>query len=288
MLMALFWKLRDLFPKFRNKIKRSLLGIPVFNEQDGSSDSQITFYVGDLRKLRNNEKLLSRFRRRYDYREILEHVSFKQGRSYIERIEKLHGKDAEALIQRNKGNDLYGNPITFKYGKLGRLSPTTLRYIATALEIDAQIGISSHDKVAEIGVGYGGQAAVISRTFDIESYTMFDLPEVFSLTARYLVGIQSDLKPSYCTLKDDFGFFDLAISNYAFSELSRDLQESYLEKVLLRSKKGYMIMNTGRSNFTGRSNGKLTMLDLLSRIPNAQMKEEVPKTGPDNYVIFWN
>jgi hypothetical protein len=53
--------------------------------------------------------------------------------------------------------------------------------------------------------------------------------------------------------------YDLVISNYAFSELPRDVQINYVKSVLAPSKRGYLTMNSGRSDWTGRSAGKLTL-----------------------------
>ena len=81
--------------------------------------------------------------------------------------------------------------------------------------------------------------------------------------------------------------WDLVISNYAFSELPRKLQEIYIDKVLLKSQRGYLIMNSGRENFTNRSVGKLNLKELQDLLPSFEVLEEMPKTGPDNYVIIW-
>ena len=81
--------------------------------------------------------------------------------------------------------------------------------------------------------------------------------------------------------------WDLAISNYAFSELPRDLQKEYIIKVLGKSQRGYMIMNSGLKNETGRSNGKLTLDELRNLLPKFEVIDEDPNTGPDNYVIVW-
>ncbi len=81
--------------------------------------------------------------------------------------------------------------------------------------------------------------------------------------------------------------YDLTISNYAFSELPYEVQKEYLEKILKKSKRGYMIMNSGRTNFSGRSTGKMTLKELNREIPTLEVREEYPKTGPDNYVLIW-
>ena len=81
--------------------------------------------------------------------------------------------------------------------------------------------------------------------------------------------------------------WDLVISNYAFSELPYLVQEHYIKNVILKSKNGFMIMNSGRTNITGRSTGKHSVSDLLRIIPNSRICEEAPLTGPDNFIIIW-
>jgi hypothetical protein len=81
--------------------------------------------------------------------------------------------------------------------------------------------------------------------------------------------------------------WDLVISNYAFSELPSDLQKIYVEKVLSKSDRGYLVMNSGMTNYSGRSGGKLTLEELRILLPEFQVFKEIPNTGPDNYVIVW-
>lgn len=222
------------------------------------------------------------------YREILEHLGYKEGKKYLEKIESLMPKEEVArLINLNRQNDLFGGPITFRYRGYGNVSPTTLRYISTALEIASKCGVSSNTSIVEIGCGYGGQAAVINRVFGVSDYTGFDLPPVLELIDRYLKGINSSLVIKRGSFEEIDYSWDLAISNYAFSELSRDLQLKYLEEILTKCKSGFMIMNSGATNKTGRSTGKLAVEEIRDFLPNMRTIDEVPLTGPDNYVIVW-
>jgi putative sugar O-methyltransferase len=280
---------RDLFFRLRNKIRRLVLSKTTFNETQGKSDSQVTFYEQQLSWLLNSTKRLSDFRRKYDYREILEHVTYKQGKSYLEQIQKHSPQNYIELIEKNKANDLFGNPYEYQYPGVGRVSPTTLRYISTAIDICETIRLNKESVVAEIGVGYGGQAAIFERMYGIRNYSAFDLPSVIQLSNLYLNRVNSKLKFTSTGLSSDNNTtWDVVISNYAFSELHRDLQLSYIEHVIAKSKSGYMIMNSGRSNITGRSEGKLSLNEIRNYIPNLQVKEEVPLTGPDSYIIYWN
>ena len=280
---------RDLFFRLRNKMRRLILSKTTFNETQGKSDSQVTFYEQQLSRLLKSKKRLSDFRRKYDYREILEHVTYTQGKSYLEQIQEYSPQNYIELIEKNKANDLFGNPYEYQYPGVGRVSPTTLRYISTAIDIFEIIRLNKESVVAEIGVGYGGQAAILERMYGIRNYSAFDLPSVIQLSNVYLNSVNSKLKFTSSGLSSDKNTtWDVVISNYAFSELHRDLQLSYIEHVIAKSKSGYMIMNSGRSNITGRSEGKLSLNEIRNYIPNLQVKEEVPLTGPDNYIIYWN
>lgn len=282
-------EVRDLFFRLRNKIRRLVLSKTTFNETQGKSDSQVTFYEQQLSRLLKSKKRLSDFRRKYDYREILEHVTYTQGKSYLEQIQEYSPQNYIELIEENKANDLFGNPYEYQYPGVGRVSPTTLRYISTAIDIFETIRLNKESVVAEIGVGYGGQAAILERMYGIRNYLAFDLPSVIQLSNVYLNSVNSKLKFTSSGLSSDKNTtWDVVISNYAFSELHRDLQLNYIEHVIAKSKSGYMIMNSGRSNITGRSEGKLSLNEIRNYIPNLQVKEEVPLTGPDNYIIYWN
>ena len=282
-------EVRDLFFRLRNKIRRLVLSKTTFNETQGKSDSQVTFYEQQLSRLLKSKKRLSDFRRKYDYREILEHVTYTQGKSYLEQIQEYSPQNYIELIEKNKANDLFGNPYEYQYSGVGRVSPTTLRYISTAIDIFETIRLKEESVIAEIGVGYGGQAAILERMYGISNYSAFDLPSVIQLSNVYLNSVNSKLKFTSPGLSSDKNTtWDVVISNYAFSELHRDLQLSYIERVIAKSKSGYMIMNSGRSNITGRSEGKLSFDEIRNYIPNLQVKEEVPLTGPDNYIIYWN
>jgi hypothetical protein len=75
------------------------------------------------------------------------------------------------------------------------------------------------------------------------------------------------------------------ISNYAFSELPSLLQIKYIEKVLLKSKRGYLTMNSGLGN--GVFENRLRIDDLRKYLSNIEIIEEKPLTAPDNYIISW-
>ena len=279
---------QDYYFRVRNRIRRFVARKSVFNSADGLSDSQASFYVEQVRKLLGDEALLSNFRRKYDYREILEHVSFSLGKQYLDLIKYSMPDSYNQLLLENLINDSFGNPYRYKYSEKLCISPTTLRYIYTAIDIERTIGLGRNESVVEIGVGYGGQAAVLESLYKVSNYDAFDLPEVISLTNVYLKKINSRIRfDSRDIHRAQDKVWDIVISNYAFSELNKDLQIRYLGSILSKTSRGYMIMNSGRLNASGRSNSKLSVNEIAEFLPTLRIKEENPLTGPDNYVIYW-
>jgi putative sugar O-methyltransferase len=286
-LINLTHKLSDLPLRACNYLKRFSQNSSPFSKSAIKSDSEETFYEKAVENILASESHFKRFRRKYNYREILEHVDFKLGQKYYLRIKELDPKMKTAQLGLNR-NDSFGSPRSYRYPHFEKISPTTLRYIAVALEIEKELDFKNIHKIVEIGAGYGGQAAILDKLIPNLEYFIFDLPLVQKLIGKYLssLGMRNF---THMSLADSIANreFDLVISNYAFSELPRNLQIEYLEKVLLKSKSGYLIMNSGRGNSTGRSTGKLSLEEISDRIPGLLVKEEIPLTSPDNYVIYW-
>ena len=251
------------------------------------SDSQKTYYEKAVSKIIKSKFRLKRFRRIYNYREIVETVTYQQGEECLKRIEFL-GLPLTSDFSKFFINDSFGKPTRYRYASIGKVSPTTLRYISIAMELKKLFGDGLMGKFVEIGVGYGGQASILKDFFKISEYGIYDLEDVQELTERYLthIGKTSNIK-MYSLTDNSIVHWDLVMSNYAFSELPSDLQKIYIEKVLGKSERGYLIMNSGMTNHSGRSDGKLTLEELRKFLPEFQIFEEIPNTGPDNYVIVW-
>lgn len=229
-----------------------------------------------------DERAFAEFRRNPVYNQILEHVPEEQGRAYLQLIARdmaLNG-----ALARFRKNDLYGNPRTFEYPGAGRFSPTTLRYVKVLADLKALFGSLDGAEICEIGVGYGGQCRVICEWFKPGGYTLVDIAPALALAQRYLgnYGLATPLR--FETMDQlaprDYG---LAISNYAFTELRRPLQEAYLEKVLLHAKRGYITYN----EVTPPEFKSYKVGELLERIAGARRIEEQPLTYPGNCIIAW-
>lgn len=257
------------------------------NQQEGISDSQATPYQREIRSILTSPKKFNKFRRIFTYREIVESVTYKQGAEYINRINTLSSR-SKVDFEVFKKNDSLGFPRLYKYPIIGEISPTTLRYISVALELQILFGKNLAGNFIEIGAGYGGQASILEEFFEISLYGIYDLEEAQDLMSMYLSRISKLDKIKMFSLDhSEEPIWNLAISNYAFSELPVELQKEYIEKVLSKSERGYLIMNSGRTNHSGRSDGKLNLTELRDLLPEFEILEEKPNTGPDNYVIVW-
>ena len=183
-------------------------------------------------------------------------------------------------------SDDVGNPVKYRYeGMEGALSPTTLRYVKVASDLKGLFG-DKIGRVAEIGCGYGGQALVNDQLLTISHATLFDLPFVNELIRKYLNSMLLNGAYSVSTINEALpASYDLAISNYAISELPSVLQRKYIEKVVANAARGYLTMNSGLSG--NRSAGKLSIEQLREMLPAFEIFEEAPLTSPFNYIIVW-
>ena len=187
-----------------------------------------------------------------------------------------------------KINDLIGTPITHTYSEIGAISPTTLRYIKVASDLRKYFGSNIGDKIVEIGGGYGGQLLINDQIFLMKEYHIYDLPPVLDLTERYLKShiLNSSYKTVTLNQSPGHEIYDLAISNYAFSELPSVLQCKYIEKILANSAKGYLTMNSGLKGSAFEID-KLSIEDLRAKLPPFEVFDEFPLTHRRNYIIVW-
>ena len=257
-----------------------------------TSLSEESYYPFVCRAAVDNTSVFDNFRRNPIYTQILEHVSYEQGLQYLKLIEEMNEKNAcfrsdewDKFIK----NDNYGNPQTYQYNVNGdniMISPTTLRYVKVLCDLHRLFPVNKINKIVEIGVGYGGQCRVIMSNFsDVESYTLVDLKVVLDLSRKYLNMFSKSSKIHYMPGEEtDSCFSDLVISNYAFSELRREIQDMYLEKIILKSKAGYITWNSlGQKEYDSYS-----VEELLKVIPNSFVIEEKPLTLEDNCIIYWS
>jgi len=272
----------NLLSKYESKLRAKFF----CHAEEYRSVSENGRYVSAVIRALKNQKAFDNFKKSYSYREILEHVSKDQGRMYLDILEARNDSILSRGLSTVLISDQVGNPIKYHYERYENpLSPTTLRYLKVTSDLKILFG-SSLGQVAEIGCGYGGQALVNDQLLDVQSARLFDLPFVIKLIDRYLNNHL--LKGAYATTvinKEEPRDYDMVISNYAFSELPKTLQLAYINKVLSKSKKGYLTMNSGLGGCF--SPGKLTISELKELLPKFRVIEEEPLTADHNYIIVW-
>ena len=239
--------------------------------------------------------VFSNFRRNKVYRRALEHVSFEQGISYIDEIRKMNF-DLLKDIELFKQNDKWGNPETHQYPapstsqsahkpvEIGTISPNTLRYVKVLGDLISLFKQLGNLKIAEIGVGYGGQCRIINSIASPSEYTLIDIKPALMLSNIYLDHYILNSVLKYKTMNElEVQNYDLVISNYAFSELHRNIQDVYLNKVILNSRKGYITFNQISPEYFKSYKRE----ELLEIIPNSCIIEEKPLTHEKNCIIIW-
>ena len=259
--------------------------------ESSTSTSDNDWYIRSIESFLNSDRKFRSFKRSPAYREVLEHVSEDQARQYVDEINETSPEMLSSAALKLAGrNDAIGLPIMFNFGDYGSYSGPTIRYLYVCAHIKSLFDLSKIDAVAEIGGGYGGQALLYNMMFKYHSYTVFDLEPACRLIDKYLGnfflsgGINAlDINKFPLGQKK----FDFVISNYAFSELPKKLQEIYLNKVILNSKAGYMTMNTGYDLKGFGRKSRYNCSELLEMLPNSRIIEEKPLTAKMNYIIVW-
>ena len=274
-----------------NYLRRKLLGQKRVKEfigtKDNRSESDNGSYISSVKEATRNYASFARFKQNPHYRAILEHVSPEQGQIYLEII-RQQSPEFVRNIDRFKINDLVGGPIIHDYSEVGAISPTTLRYIKVASDLEKHFGDLKGGKIVEVGIGYGGQCLVYDQVCAFKEYHLYDLSAVLELAEQYLECHLLNSAYALSTLNRNTGTeeYDLAISNYAFSELPSQVQRKYIEKIFSRSKRGYLTMNSGLSDSCFTKN-KMSLEALRQSLPAFEVIEEKPLTFHNNYIIIW-
>jgi len=244
-------------------------------------------YISAVKEAVSSYRAFSSFKRDPRYQAILEHASREQGEECLA-IVKSESPLLLKKMHQFKENDLVGGSTLYEFDDVGAISPSTLRYVKVVADLENIFGEKNLERVAEIGVGYGGQLVVVDKVFKIHQYDLFDLPPVLELTSKYLESHTLNTAYSIRTLNQHKGDieYDLVVSNYAFSELPSMLQRKYITKVLSKAKRGYLTMNSGKSN-SAFQRDKLSLEELGALLPEFSIVQERPVTHPGNYIIVW-
>lgn len=263
------WRLKDI-----GKSSNEILA-------DETSISDGTPYIAMCKLAVEDKVIFNRFKSSEEYRSILEHVDYKLGESYL-RFLKGNSESLNLLKQMTRSD--FGQPYKYFYWRLGRVSPTQIRYAKITLDLEQLFGDLSGLHIIEIGSGYGGQAAHILNKWSSIKYTILDLEWPSKLASKYIQRIKVLPGNSFEIGKIENQVApDLLISNYAFSELTRNVQNEYLNSVILGSKGGYVLFN----HIHEPSQDAYSAIEFAALIPNSRMFKEELLSYPGNVLIVW-
>ena len=270
--------------------QENLLWIP--KGKRGTSITDDGSYPAFCQRAAKEDALFNHFRSHPLYKAVLEHTSYQFGKQYLDIICKNRQVNFDSQDWEDfSRNDLYGGAELSSFnisGKSFMISPSTVHYIKVLQDIFTLFDTDEIKTVAEIGVGYGGQCRLLtSRMNNLKTYTLIDLPEVLPLAEKYLKHFENREKLQFVDGTTDINLaetYDLAISNYAFSELVKNVQDHYLDKVLLKARYGYITWNE-------LSHNKLDgyrVEEIVERLPGRpEVIAEEPLTYEGNCIIVW-
>jgi hypothetical protein len=228
-----------------------------------------------------DSNVFSKFKCSRQYRDVLEHLDYEQGLKYLHFIEN-NSFILENLRLVNEFD--IGKPFRYYFKGIGYLSPTHIRYAKVLQDLENLFGELDNKVISEIGIGYGGQAAHILTRWKLREYRFFDLEQVNQLALKYISVSNMPVKikpvPSDMHIKSEC---DLVISNYAFSELIRDVQDSYIENIINHASAGYLIYN----HIHEELDASYSAQEFASKIPGAEILKESPLTYPGNVLVVW-
>ena len=248
----------------------------------GSSFSDNHEYLSIVQLATYDDKIFIKFRANRQYRKILEHVTKSLGSLYLSELEPL--TRSREFFAKLMLCDTTGSPIRYRFKKVGKLSPTTIRYVFFHEKLSLLFGALSGFKILEIGGGFGGQAAVSTTLDPSIEWVIYDLPEVLALEQRFLSTVNPRASIDYRSGLDiPATEGHLLLSNFALSEISRELQIVYLNRVVLNCPRGFMAWNT----ISEKLNRGLSISEVLEIIPGSRALPEEPLSSPGNKFIVW-
>jgi hypothetical protein len=239
-----------------------------------ASDNTQTRYKAAVNEAIISEQKFNTFKSNPNYNCIVGMSELWQAPLFYEFI-KNNNKEIFEKLDEFKKNDLIGAPVLWS-GNGITISPNTLRYIKTLVDLQNHFGSLNDFVVAELGVGYGGLSFMINTNAKLKDYVLCDLPEVQQLAKKYL----SSHNITATDDKEKHDNFDLFISEFCLSEFDdKEIYEFY-DKLILKSKRVYLMMNLHDES------RKKKFLSKISQDFNINILDEYPKTMWPNYIII--
>lgn len=228
-------------------------------------------YIECCKECLSIEGVFSNFKRDTRYNNIV-------GMSYDylgHQLDKYLSQDKTLLAKADifRKNDSLGSPEVFNFENFGIMSPRTLHHISGVKELKERVGELNNKNILEVGVGFGGLAYIINCFWQLNSYTLIDLPEPTKLAKKclYKLGVNN-------ILTEPPEVVDLAISEFCFSEFDDNQMMEIYVKYFKGAKSLYLLMNL--HDETRKNYWK----NIISTDFQLTEYEEFPKSHWPNYV----
>ena len=244
-----------------------------------TSISDYPGYTEFCRRAAEEDGCFAGFREDPTYSAVVTSQLHHQGRDYFELLQ-TRGFDP-GFFDAIRAHDRIGGAKLASYGAAGELAPQTMRYVKVLSDLEILFGSLDGASIIEIGGGFGGQCAVLAKRFRFARYTIVDLREPLLLARRYLDALEIP-NVAYAVLEElpINARYDLVVSCYGVSELARAFQVMHLQRVLLRTRAGYLLWNNEgmkphrawQEKFFG---GEMMYCDeILPLLPGARLADE--------------
>jgi len=203
-------------------------------------------YLDACKKAVTDEYVFNSFKSLPGYQHILEHTSVEQAKIYSDEIIQLINMgdlDKDKIIKAGKINDFIGSPALTNFGDFGLISPSTLRYLLFTLRLRRILGGAEVENFLDIGGGYGGMSLLANKILKAKNIYLNDLDEVLALQKKYLAAhnVESVIESNIEMLEHKQ--FNVCVSTFAFSELTRKQRDAIKEKIFSNCKIIYLVCN---------------------------------------------
>lgn len=224
----------------------------------------------------------NKFKEHPDFVDMLEHVNYNQGLQYLTLLKKNILFSEQVIINYCNINDKIGGGEKYSFEFI-TTSPSNFRYLFQAHLILTHINTLNLNNInlVEIGCGYGGLCLALNYLADkynitVNKYHLIDLPAISKLQQMYLdehtLNFSTQFHSAF-TYGNDINDSNLfLVSNYCFSEISRDNQQKYINTLFQKISHGFFAWN----NIPVYNFG----FDYLE-------EPEYPMTGPHNRYVYF-
>jgi len=229
-------------------------------------------YTKSVDRAINEDKYFQNFKNEEHYNAIVGMSQSEQAQIWYDNVKNNYQNIFNQINKLSK-NDTIGNPKIWKSQDNIVISPNTLRYINTYIEIQDYFQFKNPISISELGIGYGGLCFVLHQFYNISRYNLLDLPNVQTLSQKYLSTLNVN------NTNTEFKNSDLFISEFCLSEFNDESIYNFYEKYVKKCKNIYLHMNLHEEDRKNR------FLNKLSEDFKFTISKEFPKTHWPNYVI---